>query len=147
MGECKTCGKPLWKGNKYGHCKAHISPEARANMTAGLRRKMQSDPEYMQRVIALARANVARPEHRQKLTEAAKQSGAWRKALAATTPESYQLAATRAAETKLAWCPLEYRAEYRRLKDTKRMRAHEAKAIILAQHEKDMAEFRRKLGA
>lgn len=147
MGECKTCGKPLWKGNKYGHCKAHISPEARANMTAGLRRKMQSDPEYMQRVIALARANVARPEHRQKLTEAAKQSGAWRKALAATTPESYQLAATRAAETKLAWCPLEYRAEYRRLKDTKRMRAHEAKAIILAQHEKDMAEFRRKLSA
>lgn len=147
MGECKTCGKPLWKGNKYGHCKAHISPEARANMTAGLRRKMQSDPEYMQRVIALARANVARPDHRQKLTEAAKRSGAWRKALAATTPESYQLAATRAAETKLAWCPREYRAEYRRLKDTKRMRAHEAKAIILAQHEKDMAEFRRKLSA
>lgn len=144
---CKTCGKALWRGNKYGYCRSHISPEARANMTAGLRRKMQSDPEYMQRVIALARANVARPEHRQKLTEAAKQSGAWRKALAATTPESYQLAATRAAETKLSWCPPEYRAEYRRLKDTKRMRAHEAKAIILAQHEKDMAEFRRKLGA
>lgn len=144
---CKTCGKPLWKGNKYGHCKAHISPEARANMTAGLRRKMQSDPEYMQRVIALARANVARPEHRQKLTEAARRSGAWRKALAATTPESYLLAARRAAETKLSWCPPEYRDEYRRLTSTKRMRAHEAKAIILAQHEKDMAEFRRKLRA
>jgi len=144
---CKTCGKSLWKGNKYGYCRSHISPEARANMTAGLRLKMQSDPEYMQRIIALARANVARPEHRQKLTEAARKSGAWRKALAATTPESYQLAADRAADTKLAWCPPEYRDEYRRLKDSKRLRAHEAKSIILAQHEKDMAEFRKRLCA
>jgi len=144
---CKTCGKALWKGNKHGYCRAHISPEARANMTAGLRRKMQTDPEYMQRIIALARANVARPEHRQKLTEAAKRSGAWRKALAATTPESYILAGKRAADTKLSWCPPEYRDEYRRLKDTKRMRAHEAKALILAQHEKDIEVFRRKLSA
>ena len=144
---CKVCAKRLSRGNKYGHCRLHISPEARANMTAGLRRKMQEDPAYLEVIRAQARANAARPEHRRMLTEAAKRSGAWRKALAATTPESYKLAGARSADTKLSWCPPELRADYHALTNSKGLLAAEARAIILAQHEKNMADFRRKLGA
>jgi hypothetical protein len=145
MGECKVCSKPLWRGNQTGHCKQHIAPEVRAKMTESLRRKIQSDPAYLERLRTLARANSSRPGHMEKMHEGRDRAKPWIKALAAVTPESYLKAGRRSADTKLAWCPPEYRAEYHRLTNAKRFTASEAKAMVLDQHAKDMAEFRRKL--
>ena len=45
-----------------------------------------------------------------------------------------------------AWCPPELLEEARGMRD-KKIPAEEAKRIILEQHERDMREFRRSLGA
>ena len=145
MAECKVCGKSLWRGNQTGHCRSHVHPEVRARQTESLRRKIQSDPVYLDKIRAQARANSSRPVHMEKLHEGSRRVKPWIKARAALTPESYIKAGRRSADTKLAWCPPEYRDEYHNLTNAKRFKAAEAKAMILEQHAKDMAEFRRKL--
>lgn len=105
---CNACGASLWSGNKSGYCRKHVgaflssSAEHAAKISAGLRRKMATDPIYREQCSAIARKNCASPKLREAAREAAKRSGAWRKAIAATTPESYALAAKRSAETKLS---------------------------------------------
>lgn len=149
---CKDCQAPLWKGNKTGYCRKHVSaamtgPEHGAKISAALRRKIALDPVYKQQCQERGRKQCATPKMRAAATEAAKRSGAWRKAAAAVTPEDYARAVKRSAETRLGWCPAELRDEYRELVYRRKFKAAEAREIILAQHEKNMAAFRRKLGA
>lgn len=144
---CKTCGKTLWKGNASGYCRKHISPERRAKMVAGINRKIQEDPIYLEKLKAQARKNAAMPGHIEKMAEAGKRAETWRIALAATTPESYKRAGRSLSERLMAWCPRELRDQYRHLNQSKKIKAAEARQMILDQHEKDMAEFRRKLSA
>lgn len=152
MAECKTCAKLLSAANKIGYCRAHAAqamagPEHAARVSAGLKRKLAQDPIYREQCKARALKNCASETLRTAAKEASKRSGAWRKALAAVTPEDYKRGAARCAETKLAWCPPELRDAYRDLLYRKKLKAAEARELILAQHEKDMAGFRRKLGA
>lgn len=151
MAECKTCAKLLSAANKIGYCRAHAAqamagPEHAARVSAGLKRKLAQDPIYREQCKARALKNCASETLRTAAKEASKRSGAWRKALAAVTPEDYKRGAARCAETKLAWCPPELRDAYRELMYRKKFKAAEARQIIMDQHEKDMAAFRRKLG-
>jgi len=143
---CKQCQAPLWKGNQSGYCRNHITPERRAKMVDGLHRKMKEDPIYLEKLKANARKNAAKPGNLEKMIEAGKRAETWRIALAATTPESYKRAGRTLSENRMAWCPRELRDQYRDLTVRKKIRAPQARAIILAQHEKNMADFRRKLG-
>jgi len=151
VAECKECAKPLWVGNKSGYCRHHAAqhmrgPEHAAKVSAGIQRKLAIDPIYREQCRQRAIKNCNSPKLREAARQAAIRSQAWRKATAAVTPEDYQRAVKRSAETKLGWCPAELRDEYRNLVNRKRYKAAEAKAIILDQHAKDMADFRRKLG-
>lgn len=151
MAECKECGKTLHKHNKSGYCRQHVGkhmmgPDHGAKISAGLQKKLMEDPIYREQCRQRALKNCQSPKLREASRQAAIRSQAWRKAAAAITPDDYRRGAQRGADTKLAWCPAEYRAEYHHLTNIKKFKAAEAKAIILAQHEKDMAEFRRKLG-
>lgn len=148
---CVECGNSLWKGNKSGYCRKHVgtlsgTPEHKAKISAGLRRKLAIDPVYREACRARAQKNCASPKLREAAIEAAKTSGAWRKALAAATPESYALGVKRSAEAKLAWCPPELRQFYRDL-TAKGIRAAEAKRLTLEQQEVEALRFRRKLEA
>lgn len=51
------------------------------------------------------------------------------------------------SEHRMAWCPPELRDEARRLARIKRMKQAEVRAVILAQHESDMARFRARITA
>lgn len=63
------------------------------------------------------------------------------------TPECWKRGAKTLEERRLGHIPPELRGEYRHLIQKKRCTAKEAAAIVLAHHEKQMAQFRRKLEA
>lgn len=96
-------------------------PERRArmakNVSAGRRAALASDPAAMERARELGR-RVGRSR-----TMSAKHP--------AGSPARMK-AGRSTAETKLRWCPREYRAEYRRLILSKKFPAAEARAIIEA---------------
>jgi len=71
----------------------------------------------------------------------------WERGHAAVTPESRALGGKRQSDKKLAGIPHELRDEYRYLTKNKGIPAAEARAAILAQHETEMARFRREIGA
>lgn len=147
MAECRTCGKSLWKGNTGGYCRKHIPPERRAKMAEGIRRKIKHDPAYLDTLRGLARANSSKPGHMEKMIAASVKAETWRKGQASLTPEIRAKGGRTFSDRYMAWCPRELRDEYRRLTGSKKIPAAQARAIILDQHEKAMAEFRQKLGA
>lgn len=144
---CKACGKALWKGNASGFCRKHIPPDRRAKMAEGIRRKIKHDPVYLEKLRSLARANSSKPGHIAKMVEASVKAETWRVGQAALTPESYAKAGRTFSARYMAWCPPELRDEYRRLTGSKKIPAKQARAMILEQHDKAMADFRRKLSA
>lgn len=148
---CQDCGATLGKANGSGYCRKHWSKHKTyadhgEKIKDALRRKIAHDPAYLESCRDRARKMLG-PKQREAAREASKRSGAWRVAAAAITPEHRAKGAKRLSEQRLAWCPRELREEYRRLVYTKKVKAAEAREIILAQHEKNMAAFRRKLKA
>lgn len=61
-------------------------------------------------------------------------------ALPAGSPERIE-AGRKRSETIIAWCPLEYRGEYRRLRNSKLIPAPEAKRMILDLIAADFASY------
>jgi len=116
-------------------------------MADGIRRKIKHDPAYLETLRSLARANSSKPGHMEKMRAASPPETLWLKALPSVTPEVRARAARTFSERCMAWCPRELRDEYRRLVTSKKLTAAQARQIILAQHEKNMAAFRRKLEA
>ncbi len=147
MKTCAECGASLWKGNASGHCRKHISAESRAKMADGIRRKIKHDPVFLETLRGLARANSSKPGHMERMVAASVQAQTWREGLANVTPDSHAKSGRTLSARRMAWCPPELRDQYRWLTATKKMKAAEAREIIIAQHEKNMAEFRRKLEA
>lgn len=132
---CRKCGKALKRRNKTGFCKAHWQ-----------RAVFIADPSQKERMRAIAERNLRTPKATEARRRAAQASGAWRKALAAVTPEDRRIAGARSRATKLAWCPPELRDDYVFLVKRRGWKAAEAREIILRQHETDMARFRRSIG-
>ena len=133
---------------KLKHVKSKVgSLDNKDHQPQGGEKKIKHDPLYLEKLRSMARSISSKPGHMQKMLEASLKAETWRIGQAAMTPESYAKAGRTLSAKCLAWCPPELRDEYRRLTASKKIPAKQARAMILEQHEKAMAEFRRKLGA
>jgi hypothetical protein len=112
------------------------TPEHRRKVSEGQKRRLQ-DPLFRARKQAILRRNqeagLAKPEVREKIARIAKAN-----VPLMFTPEALKRKRESEArrrqsisDVRLAWCPLRYRDEYRKLVDSKRIPAAEAKRIIL----------------
>ena len=148
MTACKACGIKLGRGNKTGYCKRHVSaaiacPENSAKIRAGLKRYF-AVPENRERARETVRRNCMTEHARQRRSDTAKAIGLYRIGMPhALTAEAIAHRGRKISDQRMAWCPRELRDEYRHLVRSKRLPAAEARVIILAQHEQDMAKFRR----
>jgi hypothetical protein len=154
MSGCAECGCQLGRGNTSGYCIRHVSaanarnPEWREKQRAGLRKKLQADPIYLERKRDdMRKANRARDI--EKLRQRMVTNRYWEMSNSGRPPghPSRVQAGRSNTETKLADIPPHLRDEYRRLNCIKHIPAAEAKAIILAQHDAEMARFRRKVSS
>lgn len=145
---CADCGATLCRSNRGGYCIRHTngSPEKRAKISAGVTRANLTDPTLRERKRAAAKRQAARPEERARRSEECRKRQMWRLGLAALTAESRAKSGRACSATKLAWCPPHLRDEYRTLTKNK-MKAGEARRIILEQHEAEMRRWRRSVGA
>lgn len=109
---------PQRRANASAAMKAHLAdPHVRANhirrAAEGLRRRLATDPEFAEqrrergRIVGLSKLGVT----------------------PAGSPSRIAAGKTSSA-TKLAWCPPEYRDEYKRLIKRQNMKAAEARPII-----------------
>lgn len=135
---CRACvgrhngQSPARRAKASASMKAHLSdPHVRAThiarATDGLRRRIATDPDF-----AAQRREMGRRTGLMKLGTAATPAGS-----------PARVAAGKAVSaTKLAWCPPEYRDEYKYLIRTKRIPAVEARQIILSTVKADAARYR-----
>lgn len=153
---CADCGAPRFskKPKKSPYCRKcsgrHIGrdPRRRARASASMRAYL-ADPvhraEHVQRTTEGVRRAVREdPEFAARKREEGRRMGLRKQGMAAY-PAGSDLRITngrKSSATKLAWCPPEYRAEYRRLVKKKGIPAVEARAIILAAVEADAARYR-----
>lgn len=142
---CVDCDKPITANTKTGRCipcanrfigATEAFQQARAE---GIRRKFRDDPAHIAKMRRVAAANGKRAMLDPARVEQLREHGRKMRATHLSTPAA--LAARLAVakdvgrkitETRLGWCPPEYRAEYRRLTLSKRFLAADAKAMILA---------------
>lgn len=152
---CTTCGTPLktTRRRKTTLCKTcqsralGLCPERRRRTSATLKARL-ADPgvkaEHMRRCTEGRRRAIAEnPEFAAQLREQGRQLGLLGKGFnrhGAGSPER-ALAGKRCSATKLAWCPLEYRDEYRHLVRIKLLPAADARAIIEQQVRADRARY------
>jgi len=152
---CSDCSRPITRQSKTGRCRSCAArrcgsdPVMVARRSEALRRRMRDDPAF--------RARRARELHCRNLSARKDPAVAARfleiirenrKGLNKPGVRERWLAGRKEAgrkrhETVMAWCPPEYRAEYKRLRQSKKMLAAEAKRIILAQ----LTPFERKMQA
>lgn len=149
---CQTCGKALSRQNRSGYCKHHVSaakaqdPAWREAQRAGAKRALQANPERMDALKARMRASNTTPEKRAWAAERARQMGLAEIGRAvAQTPEAQAKRSASCTATKLAWCPPHLRESYRHLIYSKKIPAAEAREIILAQEQAEIAAMRRRL--
>jgi hypothetical protein len=124
------------------------TPESYARAAEKLRLRLSCPVEHAkhcERVRAGTRAALQRPDmmaQRRELGRRVGKSGTGHQRFAAGSPE--RVAAGKAqSRTKMAWCPLEYRAAYRDMVDSKRLPAAEAREAIEAQMATDAARYAR----
>lgn len=158
---CTDCGGPVGRKNQTGFCRSCMlakgglnwirsrDPEAfDRKRREGMLKKYRDDPEFkaktranLLRIAKLPHAVAARTENCRKL-------GLSRVAVDAMPAgsEARKKQAKAISERKLAWCPPELRAEYMHLLKSKRIKAAEAKPIILEMHEANLRRLRAKMG-
>lgn len=149
-GTC-ACGTKLGRGNTSGRCRScatrhfNADPEIQRARAAGIRRAIALDPlklaGYRERA---AKARALNPGHRF-TSETARVAGEKGNAARPKGSPSRLRAGARRVATMHADVPPEELSDYLHLTRVKRLRMDEAKAIILDQHERKMAAFRRKL--
>lgn len=148
--ECgaQLCSDPRRKTDKCRPCYQAWTktPEGSAFRSAIAKRMHIKDPTLRLRIAAANRAGVT-DERRAKMAVVARINRNWEKSTYENRLKWQRAGVLASAEKRLGWCPHELRDEYRRLVDAKNFPPAEAREIILAQHEKNMADFRRKLGA
>lgn len=149
---CQTCGKALGRNNRSGYCKHHVSaakaqdPAWREAQRAGAKRALLADPERLDALRQRIRAQNIAPEKRAWAAERARQIKFYEIGhRSCHTPEAQAKRSASCTATKLAWCPPHLRADYRRLVRTKHIPAAEAREIILAQEQAEIAAMRRRL--
>ncbi len=152
---CADCGAARFspKPKKSPYCRRCIgrhngrSPARRAKVSAAMKAYL-ADPTtraaHAQRTgDGVRRAMVESPEFAATRRELGRRLG---KSCAghASRPagsESRIVAGRRSGATKLAWCPVEYRDDYRRLVKWQGVKAAEARRMIETQIDKDAARY------
>ncbi|MBN8831216.1 MAG: hypothetical protein J0G94_11510 [Sphingomonadales bacterium] len=138
---------PGRKGDRCRSCSARrmaSSPEHREAVSRSTKRRWL-DPEASHKLRAGIRVANQRPERREQLRQAGLKAGPDRARYVNTPAGSPAriLANKRMVDTKLRWCPREYRPLYSYLRKVKEIPAPEAKAIVLAQVAADQREHQR----
>lgn len=156
---CKVCGKPVSRQSKKGFCKPcsarhlHADPQIVANRAAAIA-EFCARPEVVEenrRRIAAYMANMpeadreARRAHGHRLFKRYLDTPENRALV--TSPEIRAKVAARVTETRLGWCPPEWRAEYERLIRSKRLPAAEARAVIEAELKGTVEHARREIAS
>lgn len=145
---CSDCNKELSVKNQTGRCHpcsnrwrwANDYNTLRERQVAGIRRKYDSDAEYRERVIRACRRTAQKTSLDPVLK--AKRREQWFRVYETclNTPEGRaknrkavkEKSGKTQSEQRFAWCPTEFREEYRRLVRSKRMHAVDARKIIEA---------------
>jgi hypothetical protein len=114
---CKQCDKPLGPANKSGYCRKHftratIKPDHGARISAGLRAKFASDPEFRDACRGRMRRVQWLPQSIEARKRSVRERRLWEIGHASLTPESRAKAGRACSETRLSWCPPEFRKDY-----------------------------------
>lgn len=152
---CSDCGKPLNPnprrlGTRCKPCGARAmaqSPDRREKCRIAMKRRFD-EPGYKQQHVARCTAGTRRalkdnPEFRAMRAEQGRRVGLLglgKEKNAAGSPARVT-AGRKRTETVLAWCPVEYRDEYRRLVRTKLIRAPEARRMVEDMIAADLARY------
>jgi hypothetical protein len=149
--ECVDCGTAVFVGSKTGRCRAcknvfiHTIPGVREAKAEGVRRKWREDPCFAAKMRMIfrevGRANGTDPIRRARLVEHGHRMKAQLHSPESFAKRDYKIVAAKLSERAMGWCPVEYRDEYKRLTQSKRMLAHEAREIILDQVRSDLAKL------
>lgn len=140
---CSDCGTPLNPnprrlGTRCKPCGARAmarSPDKREKCRVAMKRRFDEPgyhSQHVARCTAGTREALKRPEFRAMRQEQGRRVGLLglgKEKNAAGSPARVK-AGLKRTETVMAWCPLEYRAEYRRLIRTKLVRAPEARRMV-----------------
>jgi hypothetical protein len=142
MNTCKTCSGPVSVHSRTGNCRvcalaaSNADPRVREKIAEANRRKAK-DPVFRAKLKArIARIGVecrTDEEFMAVLRENGRKNiaGAWTPEARAKWYAGRQEAGRRISATRLAWCPPDRIAEYRHLTRVKRIRAAEARRMIL----------------
>jgi DNA-directed RNA polymerase subunit RPC12/RpoP len=152
---CSDCGKPLKPnrrrlGTRCKPCGARAmaqSPEKREKCRIAMKRRFD-EPGYRQQHVSRCTAGTRRalkdnPEFRAMRAEQGRRVGLSRTGHSANKAghPSRVAAGIKRSATVLAWCPVEYRDEYRRLVRTKLIRAPEARRMVEHMIAADLARY------
>jgi len=141
---CTTCPRTLGTRNKTGYCvkcwpkvawtvAKERDPDFEARRIAGIKRSLQENPERLAKMKAAFLIAAKTPHARAMRSAAAKRDQLWKvgqKALAADPTALARRGAT-LSNTRLAWCPVDMRQNYRDLVRRYKIPAPQAKAMIL----------------
>lgn len=137
---CSDCGVPITRSSR-GRCRPcsaevlNSDKAFHARRIEGIRRKFE-DPEHRAKMAAVARRvgqkAAVDPDHRAWLIEHGRRQvkRLWTPEARARFLAGRPAAGRKISETRMGWCPPEYRDEYRRLCRSKRLNAADARAII-----------------
>ena len=152
MGACKSCRATLGARNQSGYCRkcfsrsVPVSDETRAKISAGIKRKLMEDPEFAEQRKEHARQASRSPAAVEARTERWNRERLWEKGTAARCkPEVAKRAGRPLSARRLAWCPPHLRQAYRDLINVKRIKAAEARRMILEQDAAEVAAVRQRM--
>ena len=151
---CATCGATLGRKNRSGYCRNHLSaaqaqdPAWREKQRSGAKRALHANPVRLDAARARMCARNRTPEHRAWAADRAREMKLHEIGHRfAHTPEAQAKRSVSSIATKLAWCPPHLRDDYRALIRVKKLRAAEAREIILAQDAAEVAAVRRRMAS
>jgi hypothetical protein len=152
---CADCSVALGRANQSGRCRRCLilnlakDPAFQARRQAGIRRAFQANPERREEYAARARAIHKLPQAIEARRRGAIERRIWERGNAAQGPAGSPArvrAGKKGSAAKLAWCPPHLREHYRYLVYSQHVKAAEARALILEQHEAEMRRWRRAVG-
>lgn len=137
---CSVCGIKVSRFGKNSLCREHFmaerlrSPEIAERRIEGLRRYAAANSDKLRRVLREnhRRALAEKPGYREQLIRRAKEIQPLG-VKAGNTPEAIAKRARAISESRLGWCPPEWRAAHKRLVRVQGIPAARAKRMILEQ--------------
>ena len=145
---CARCPNPICRENKSGLCRVcfNADPAMQAKRAEGIRRAFMDPVKRERQRKAVAAANK-RPERRARSGELAKALKLWESGLPKITGEVRAVQGKTCSANRMAHIPADYLDLYRELTRVRRLPAGEALAVVLDQQERDLAQFRTRIGA